>query len=501
MKNKKLILLLGLVFASGTALAQKQTVSLTTTVARGNDLTLLVNASAQGLKVDWGDGVAVAVSPAQGPSPLLKIEGTVQGESLRLYCDENLTFLDCEQCGLTELGLEEARDLHSLYCAHNALSVLNLRKMHRLVHLDCSHNELSRLIFSSYDRKRASEDLPLIEQLDLSHNKFSAAFNWHLPSLRHLNISGNRFTSAEIDAPSLQLLHCADNQLRGILQLRQSEQLQSLLAFNNQHTGLDVYHKGERMEQLFCDSCRLRSLDLEAADGLKDLSCSDNQLRKLVMPVGAQLSSLNVSGNGLDFSVLPTKRLAPAYLSFMPQQPFDFKEVEGVLLKEHIPYVPLSESWYQRHDIDLSSKGSLTGNHHDARYTWYRIGTDGSSHEMTQRKSSSGTGDFYLSRGLTAFFTPHKKAYVKMVSRAYGYTIESVPIAIGDDITGIENLTVDGGGLQMTVESSCLLFTGNGAVAIFTPAGKCIWKGSVEGREQVALPHGIYIVNKVKVVL
>ena len=472
-----------------------------TLVPSGSDITLVVNGSARGLKADWGNGEIVDVSPAQHTSALLTIKGTVQGESIRLFCDENLTFLDCEHCDLTDLGLEEARDLHSLYCAHNELSVLDLRKMHQLVDLDCSYNQLNKIVFSSYDRKRACEDLPLIEHLDISHNKFTNTYNWYLPTVRHLNISDNKFTLVGINDTSLQLLNCSDNQLKGKLNLEKSEQLQSLLTCNNQQTELALYNKGEHVEQLFCDSNKLQSHDLEHAAGLKDLSCPDNALKQLILPVKTHLSSLNISGNRLDFSVLPGKRTAPEYLSFMPQQPFDFTNVDGIMVKDHVPYVPLSESWSRRHYINLSSQGTLTDKHYDAEYVWYNIGEDHSVNEMTQRKSSSGTEDFYINRGKIAFFTPHKKAYVKMISKSYGYTIESVPIAIGDDVTAIENLTVDKGKLKMEINSSHLLFTGNGIITIFTPAGKCVWSGIIEGQEQVELPKGIYIVNKVKVVL
>ena len=501
MRKTKLVILSALILVSGLSFAQKQTVRMKTLKPLGDDITFVVNASACGLKVDWGDGVTTEVQHAPHISPLLKIEGKVQGESIQLLCDENLTFLDCEQCELTELDLQGARTLHSLYCAHNELTALDLRKMHHLVDLDCSYNELKKIILTSYDSKKAGDDLPLIERLDISHNNFASSYNWHLPSIRQLNISGNKFTSIYINDVTLQFLNFSDNQLRGNLNLEKLVNLQSLLTYNNQHTVLTLYNKGEKVQQLFCDSNKLQSLDLEQATGLKDLSCSENGIKQLLMPVKMDLSSLNVSGNCLDFSVLPSKRTAPEYLSFMPQEPFGFTDVDGIMFKDNVPYAPLSESWSRRHCIDLTSQGTLIGKHYDAEYTWYSVREDGSVNEMTQRKSPSGTEDFYFNRGKTAFFIPYKKAYVKMVSKSYGYAIKSVPIAIGDDVTAIEHITLANGGIKIEVKPSHLLFTGNGSVTIFTPAGKCVWRGIIQGREQVELPKGIYIVNNVKVVL
>ena len=501
MKNKKAILLLAFVCFCGTMSAQEQTVRMTTSKPQGSHLTFVVNSTARGLKVDWGNGTPVEVPDTQAPAPLLTVEGTVQGNRIQIYCDGHLTFLDCEQCDLTSLELQEARDLRSLYCAHNALSVLDVRKMHQLIALDCSYNQLKKLVFSSNDGKKTGNDLPLIEHLDISHNRFSNSYNWHFPSIRQLNISGNKYTSLYISTPTLQMLNCAENQLRGHLNLQTIENLQSILSYNNRHTAMSLYQKGEQVQQLFCDNNELQSLDLEAATHLQNLSCPDNKLKHLQMPRKSKINTLNVSDNHLDFSVLPGKRVAPKYLAFMPQRPFTFKEVEGVMYQSQIPYAPLSESWGHRHYVDLTPQGSLEGRRYDAEMTWYSVEADGSANEMKRRKSASDTGDYDTSRGKTAFFNAHKKAYVQLTSKSYGYTIQSEPIAIGDDITAVEKVRTDEDALQVQVVRQGLILTGSGTVHIFTPSGKCVWNQIVKGKVQVTLPKGIYMVNKVKVVL
>ena len=484
-----------------TAFAQQQTVRMTTAKLTGEPIAFVVNRSAEGLKVDWGNGTAIDAPQDPEGGALLKIEGKVMGPELRLISDNRLTFVDCEACGLTALHLGDARQLQALYCAHNALTTLDLKDMHRLSDLDCSHNKINKLVLSATDGQRAGDDLPVIERLDLSHNKLMNRFDWHLPSLRGLNLSGNYYAQVDFDAPALEWFNFAHNLVRGAVDLSALKNLQALVAHHNRMETLTLHEGGKRIEQLYCDSNRLGTLDVAQAAELADLSCTANGMEQLHLPAKTTLVSLNVGDNRLGFAALPDKRSVPARLRFLPQQPFGFEEVDGVMFKNGIPYAPLSESWSNRHYVNLAPLGTLTGNRYDALCTWYSVAPDGSTVEMTQRKAASDNGDFYTNHGKMAFFTPQSKAYVRLVSRTYGFAIESVPLAIGDDVTAVEGLTAEHSGVKVDAGQGALLLTGNGVVAIFTPAGKCVWQGRVAGQVRVGLPRGIYVVNKEKVVL
>ena len=84
-----------------------------------------------------------------------------------------------------------------------------------------------------------------------------------------------------------------------------------------------------------------------------------------------------------------------------------------------------------------------------------------------------------------------------------GFVINSTPIAIGDDITGTDNITANSNELQITTAGNAIVMScgTSTAVNIYTIEGKKAWNGNVYGTVNVTLPKGIYIVNGKKVIL
>lgn len=489
----------GLFLTAPSAMAQNKTVKLTTSQAVGTSVSLLVNNDANKITVDWGDGEVVTYQ-ADAKNSVFKIEGTVKGSVISVSSNANWNMLGCANCGITDIDLSQAKDLRSLYCRNNEIKALDLRGMTRLVDLDCSYNKIERLRFTS--NVAAQNDLSSIENLNLSHNSLKGSYNLTLPTLQNLNISSNKYTNIRINDAEVRSLNCADNQFRGSLNLRRLEKLNTLVCHGNQFTSLTLNDSLADFRQLVCDNNKLSTLDLSTANQLTDLSCSNNKLSNITIGKYKDLSSMNVSGNELSFGVLPVPNNKPQYMSFEPQNPFSLKDAEGLMKKEGIPYIPVSASWSDKSLVMLKPYICLEGSRYSADCTWFSIEPDGTEKELTRRSSASGTEDYYLVSGQCAFFTPHKKAYLHLKSKQYGYEIKSQPIAIGDDVTGVEQVVYNGN-VQISVVAGTIVIDAAAptAVNIYTVAGKKVWSKVVNGTENVTLPNGVYVVNGKKLIL
>ena len=173
--------------------------------------------------------------------------------------------------------------------------------------------------------------------------------------------------------------------------------------------------------------------------------------------------------------------------------------------KDGVPYAELAPSWADRNEtaIDLKTFCSLSSGRLDATYQWVKVNENGSESDMSLVTTSSQEGDYSASAGKFSFFTAQKKAYVKLTSKTYGFVINSTPIAIGDDITGTDNITANSNELQITTAGNAIVMScgTSTAVNIYTIEGKKAWNGNVYGTVNVTLPKGIYIVNGKKVIL
>lgn len=495
----KVATLLGACLVASSSMAQSQMVKMETSMPEGSKMTLLVNASHRGLSVDWGDGNPIQYVE-NAKEPIMKIEGIVKGKTITITGNKKWTMLDCSNCSLEQLYLGES-NLRNISCSHNNLKELVLKKRNRLIDLDCSYNQISNLVFSSDDHNKAGEDLPSLKNLNISHNLFSGAFSWLFPSLDNLNISDNKFENFYPAGNNVKFINCANNSLEGILNLQKYPYLETLICNDNKFFALSFHNKGEHIKQLVCDNNELGLISLAEADSVQDISCQNNLLNKVTLASDIPLITYNASGNALDFSSLPGKTETLQYFGFDSQKPFDVSRLKGVLKKDGVSYIPLSENWDDRKLVDFGTKVTLADGSTDVSAKWYTVMSDGSAKEMTQRTSSSGIEDYYASSNKFAFFTPQKQAYVTFTSNAYGCTIQSRPIMIGDNVTGIVSVPAGQDCLQVQVGRGVLMVKGNGDLNVYSTDGKCMWQGVVNGAETITLPQGVYVVNNKKVIL
>lgn len=100
------------------ALAQDQTVKLTTAKAVGATITLKVNQAKGGVTVDWGDGNAV--SYPRTSDDLLTLTGTLKGSTVTLSAGKWLNTLICSDNELTSIDLSQAPN-----CSRSTASTTN----------------------------------------------------------------------------------------------------------------------------------------------------------------------------------------------------------------------------------------------------------------------------------------------------------------------------------------------------------------------------------------
>lgn len=493
---KKNFLLVSALLAGGfmTALsshAQTKEVTLTTAKAVGEKMTLMVNKTYNGVTVDWGDGNTVTYNT--GDDVFRVIEGTVKGSNIVITGDVAWGALSCANCEITAIDLSKARDLRSLYCQNNQLKTLDLKGMTSLTDLDCSNNQLTELVFTN--PVNPEQDTPLMENYNISNNQLQGytqgstkqAFAMRSESLQHANVSNNNFKVAYFIANTkLSSLNISNNSLTS-LSLQNNINLSTLLCHDNDITRLVLpKDHSAAMKQMFCDNNEVTSIDLSAASELTDLSCASNQLTELTLsPDAKHIETLNVSDNSLGIHVLPNDNGDLRSLSFEPQGRIDISAASGIIMKNNVPTVPVISNWSDRskNPLDMNPYIVLSGGtRRDGKVVWYSVDEEGNTTELVQGKSASAVNDFAVSSNKYAFFTAHKKAYAEITSTKYDVKVQTIPIVIGDDITGIESI-----------------ITNNAtSVDVYDLRGRLVKKGATNFD---GLQKGIYIVNGKKNVL
>ena len=502
MRNlKKTLLLTGSLFTASMAFAQDNIVKIKTTQEIGSQISFCVNHCKEGFSIDWGDGQFVPYT-AEGNDFLTTISGTVKGQEISIKGNKDWYMLDCSNCSITDINLSAAKQLRSLFCHHNNITTIDVKGLVNLVDLNCSNNKITQLIFT--DPNNTQKDLKAIENLDISHNEFSGTYSYKLQTLQHLKANNNQFSKFYMNDANLLSLDCSHNNITGFLSVAKSIKLTNLVCHDNAISSLYLANRGAAIKQIICDNNKVKRLSLDEAAGLHNLLCSSNGMENLGLSNKAAIHGMDVTDNALTFAILPAKDKAPEYITFEPQQPVDISKVEGMLVKDNVPYAPIASNWDDRTQsyIDLSAYYTLSDSTVDATCQWYSVDANGYKTEMTEC-TTAADGDFNVENGKTAFFKAQKKAYAKLTSETYGFVLTTTPIAIGSDITAIENVKENSQQLHIGVAHNAIILNSSTdtEVSIFTIDGKRVWHSTVNGSTTVSLPQGVYVVNNKKIIL
>lgn len=316
------------------------------------------------LKVDLGDG-ALQEYPMTAQDTVWVTGPTVEGQTIKVYGDQNLITFFGTTSALTNIDLTRCTSLEKLIVQNNFLEELDLSGNPNLVSLDCSNNDIKQLDFSNNpnlailyaqnNRNLANIDFSKtpnilaivvyncrsITNVDVSQN----------PKLLRLTVDGTSITSVDVtNNPELEILNTSYTKVRNI----------------------DVSHNAKLRElyvtQLKGSNYRLKTIDVSSNPELRNLFCSGNDLTELDLSHNPELVSLYATGNLLkDIDVTNNPKLyeLQIYNNYMTFNTMPYpSEHEGI---NHYSYSP--QNAYQ-----LDSKEYVVNTSLDLTQQIYREG-------------------------------------------------------------------------------------------------------------------------------
>ncbi len=331
--------------------------------------------SSSSIKVDWGNGSPVAVTPGS----LGAVSGTLSGNTIKIYSD-GISYLDVQDCKLTSLDVSGCSSITDLRCTGNQLSTLNVSANTALTLLYCYNNNLTAL--------DVSKNI-LLKSLSCDHNQLSALDISKNTALKKLYCQKNQLSNLDVSTNTmLEVLYCDTNNLT-TLNLTDNTALTELVCGNNQLTSLDVSHN-TKLYYLSCEYNRLNSLT-----GIENIN--------------VEYLSLICYHNALKFSTLP---LTQDWLGsfYAPQDTIQ----GGTVIVASA--------------VDLSSEKTINGVL--TIYNWYDITTEGIESEITTGVTDDGTGKFTFDSSLGG-----KKVRCKMTNSNFWKSTDATKLTLIYDVS------------------------------------------------------------------
>ena len=513
MKNKYLLLPILFLFSLLVlpVSAQEQTITMSTSKSVGEELTLKVNHTFDGVTVDWGNGSPVTYNT--GNEVYRTVTGTLQGQTITLTGSKYITTFICTGQQLTNLDVSNATNLQSIYVQDNELTTISVNGLTKLKDLNVSGNKLSGRI----DLKNTT--LPALETLDISDNELTNISNSTVlnltgshANLQYLNASGNNFTRAYLNAfPKLDYADVSGIGLTNLSVQSSSYTADALTVVNAADNNLTIFDPSActLITDLFLNNNTIKQLDVTKLTKLKNVSVANNEMTSMLQN-STNLVFYDISGNRLYFRALPKTTAQPLYGVYGPQMPFLIEDEEG----NQITSVKVCPSYDERSNTDyilnLANYRYDGNGRAQSTLTILDITENEEGTPLVAYNSSTGEGDYVVTTGKYVFFTNHNRCKLRLThSLSYfaNYSFESTPFAIGSELTGISQATTDvAASERLLVEPSegCVVITslvGIQSVNIYDAGGRRVWGGKVEKSVNVNLPRGIYVVNGKKVLL
>ena len=225
-------------------------------------------------------------------------------KNLRVLGNPNLTFLECHHCNLRSLDVTDCTALTELNCSDNGslTSITGLSTCTALTYLSFEYCALTSL---------DATFCPGLESLYCYHNNLSELNVTGLTQLGLLNCKENEaltVITGLIDCRKVYYLECSDCSLT-TLDMRYKTDLQELWCRNNHLSSLSVNSKpklktlmaggNELLDYLECYDCALTTLEVAGCTALYYIDCENNQLTGLDVRTCPALRSLNFNNNQL----------------------------------------------------------------------------------------------------------------------------------------------------------------------------------------------------------
>ncbi|MEG2156845.1 MAG: hypothetical protein RRY07_03560 [Bacteroidaceae bacterium] len=463
--KRSIVLLVGCLFSILPAIAQTQTVTIKTSKAIGETMTLVVN-DGSGVSVDWGNGAVKATTDT--------IVGTVAAQSVVITGSKYWYWLDCSENKITEIDLVQAQALTNLYCQNNELTNLRLLDNPNLEVLNCSNNLLSALPLSSslnmiYLNCSNNQLVRLtltkatkMETCICANNQISTLTNLaNCTDLKTLWCQGNQLTELRLGLMPLASLMCYDNKIKNII-------------VTNEKTFSGI-------ETLICDNNKIPELDLSNCDELVNLSCDNNGLTDITLPkivsTAHKLYLYSCANNKMGFNDLPSNRSVINML-YSPQ--------DEVVLPASVKI--------KTETVDLSKELKSYTGASVAKVEWYKA--DGTPLVINT--------DYEMEEGITTFLKEFPSVYSLIKSATYpDLTLKSTAMAVFDPL-GIDGVEKNETGFTCIPQNGGILVSAatKTKVSVCSINGSNVWNGTVGTDKQfIPLIKGIYAVNHVTVLV
>lgn len=212
----------------------------------------------------------------------LSVANHSQLGTLWVHNNSSLIAVDCSNSNLTNFNVSNCTSLTTLECYGNTSlsSITGLSSCTNLMYVDCYNCNFSDL--------SALSELPNLAEVYCGHNKLDSLELSQI-NLETLDVSGNK---------QLTYLLCSRNRLQS-LNVTGCTALEDLRCFYNfQLQSIAGLADCAALKYLDCEGCRIS--DLSALGGLNNLEqiyCGSNQLTSLEVSEKYSLRTLDVSGN------------------------------------------------------------------------------------------------------------------------------------------------------------------------------------------------------------
>ena len=201
----------------------------------------------------------------------------------------SLTFLDCTNNQLTNLNVNQNKNLTQLICFFNNITFLQVRGATSLELLKCDNNNLQSLDVSQ------NSSLTL---LHCNANALTDLYTNGATNLIDLECIGNNLIIVDLSSnQNLTNFRCSDNLLLN-LNLENNNKLEKLYCDRNLLGSIDISYNPSLVE-LECWGNQLDILDISSNTSLVHLDCNDNNLKELDLSQHKALQTIECHDNDL----------------------------------------------------------------------------------------------------------------------------------------------------------------------------------------------------------
>lgn len=286
-------------------------ITLTTSKAPGETITLRVNASHS--DVVWIDlnnnGVKDEGEGITGFSMYRDLNYEVESQTIRLY--GKVTYLYAFNNELTALDVTKNPYLETLESNMNQLTEIDLSNNIALKQLVLTMNQLTEVdLTNNVALENVQVEINQLTELDVTHNptlnKLGVASNpltaldiTHNPLLSNLSAAHCLITQIDFSQnPLLEIVMMSSNQLSHI-DVTQNSKLKMLDVNVNNLTELDVTRNAE-LTNLYFSRTQIAEIDITQNPELKYLTCTFNELTALNVSQNPNLTNMDCRYNQID---------------------------------------------------------------------------------------------------------------------------------------------------------------------------------------------------------